>query len=1016
MQHSRPTSGLLALLSCCLCFSATLSASVHVRAVGETAVGEALLRKPGQRGAFLLDPHQGGRARKLQLEEVVYGRLVDVHALDPQGRVDPNPVFRDFLVGESVGSDGVDYLLRTSPSTQVAHLVILRRLDAPEPSPGAGTFLTLLRAAERAAAPVEPRAASASLLTTVPRNAALGLRFNDLLEDGPSATLELAETVRLVLTQDGRPLSARVLFDRHHGGSAGGFHPTRVLIDPSVSDFEARQSSSPLAVNTLGLPPGSPEASVVVRLASQVAPGSGQFTRLTNLAGRGLAAEAGAPHDPASATGDVVRALRPGNPLDPNSGFLLDDQAPVVLGEFPLSVTQVQPDPSGALGFDFLVDWVFLTSCALRPRLGDALEIGDLTLELVANGPLLNPGGIQGARVHLAQAAPAMPDELLGNGSLVARLRRNLSDSPCWFHLLPAPSHPPGAGLSTTTRFGLRFSEPMDLDSLDAFENFRAVLGAGPANAQSLVVATLLPSPDQEAVALLPLLPLAHTEGEATLYRIEALAGAAGPRDLAGNPLPSAPASKVRVASDEATETSAGLVLRFASLDEVPGPGADLRGNIAHDLSSGTVRGRPPVFFSASADRSQPVPSLMVPLPPGVQAPLSPLGSKLHSLWRYCDLGWSVRDESKFDVDVVGIAWAPLGGFVISDFFPLFEIRLAHARKLPDERVDFTLLPRYPNSGLGGRTVPFDDNLLQDPVGAQTVVHDRALGYTVSAADLFVSPTGVPLLPLPLNQGGGPLQSYTWRDTRILATGGPGGAGIPLDIESGSPLFLEPASGAVAPAGQVPSIGLPLLMEYRCYPTDVGLGLNAFDVSLAINSSAMPAFRSQSTGGINSAGQPVVRDPDSQTFPSGGFNPVSMPPGQPTAFAEDNVTYIGQLDLVHRVSRAHSAWFRTSSRSPDYFGLVLDARQDGAARVLVEVRGATGFAGTGGLESDAEALDAYGELPQGQVLFLGDDARWHTSIDEVDGAPFLQLRLTFQNDLVTGASPELDALAIAFRH
>jgi hypothetical protein len=37
-----------------------------------------------------------------------------------------------------------------------------------------------------------------------------------------------------------------------------------------------------------------------------------------------------------------------------------------------------------------------------------------------------------------------------------------------------------------------------------------------------------------------------------------------------------------------------------------------------------------------------------------VQTPLSPLGSKLQALWRYCDLGFSVRDETKYDVDVVG--------------------------------------------------------------------------------------------------------------------------------------------------------------------------------------------------------------------------------------------------------------------------------------------------------------------------------------------------------------------------
>src|SRR5262245_53600366 len=67
--------------------------------------------KPGTQGPFFRDPHQGGDADELLLQELVWGRLVDVLGLDENGSIDPEPVFRDFLVGNSIQSDGANFLL-----------------------------------------------------------------------------------------------------------------------------------------------------------------------------------------------------------------------------------------------------------------------------------------------------------------------------------------------------------------------------------------------------------------------------------------------------------------------------------------------------------------------------------------------------------------------------------------------------------------------------------------------------------------------------------------------------------------------------------------------------------------------------------------------------------------------------------------------------------------------------------------------------------------------------------------
>jgi len=987
-----------------------------------------LLPKPGG-GLFLVDPSRNGQAHALGLVEVRFGRLVDVHGLDAGGAIDPAPLLRDFLVGETVQSDGSGYLLVTSPATEVTKLVVLRQPGAPEPAPGAGTFAELLRAAEDATVVVPPKNLTASLVATLPRNSALSLRFDDLLSDGASAITSLQNDVKVFVAPSPfappatpfAPFGARVLFDPNHGGVAqGAFHSTRVVVDSTVSLFEQGEMAVPVLLNPTGLPPASSNAaSFVLRLPTQVDFGSGQFTVLRNLTGHALDVGGNGPADLSSPTVDILRAARAASEDEPSHGFLLDLEPPQVVGELPVQVTQAVADPSGEAGFSFLVDWTF-GACAGRPLVLDGLEVGANVLEVVASGPSPSAGVVQGVRVRLASRTPVAAAALLGSGKMVTPLRAGTENSACWFTISPEPRTPPATDVSTTALFGVRFSETMRRASVDPYDNFRLVEGplGSPADATHTVAVSLLDDGSStrdngNVFFLAPFLPLEHRQGQATVYHLELVSGGAGPTDLVGNSLPRAPRAQFSVDRLENTQTSASLVLRFDAVDEMPGTGPDLRGAFFYDLTAGEIRGRPPTFFGAPVDRTNPVPSIMIPLVAGVQTPLVPLGSKLHALWRYCDLGFSVRDETKYDVDVVGLSWAPRNGLVVNDFYPQFEIRLGHSRYLPDEAVDRFLLPRWPLSGLPGSSGAFTDNYL--PGSPATVVHDRALGYTVSAADLFMSSTGTVLEPYPLNRGNTPLQTYTWRDTSVQTLAGPSGAGVPLDIEVGPPLNLEPQAGEVAPAGAVPSIGLPLLMEFRCFPVDTALGLNALDASLAINSSSLPAFRAYSTGGFNASGQPVTVDPDTELFPHGGFDPST---GGRTEPAED-VFYIGQLDLVYRVSRVHSAWFDTGASGADYVLAIprVVANDDTDHNpVFVDLRGATGFAGTGGAESDAGQLDAYGELTTGAASFLNGDDTWKNNPSGIDGARYVQFRITLVNDLEPRLfQPSLDSLALAYR-
>lgn len=973
------------------------------------------LPKPGG-GTFFLDPHQGGSGTALRLTETWWGRMVDVHDEDDQGTPSPRPRFRDFVVEQEIVSNGVDYTLTRNPITQRERLVIHAKH-------GSARFTALLAAATDGLPLVIPKrddGSSAPPFTTVPRNACLVLRVDDLLDDDAAAELALVDTVHVFAGLPQRvPFAARLRFDPSHGGLAGGvFHSTRVLVDLTVSEAEAQALPVPLPVNPFGLPPaplGSSFASASLRVPTRLDPGSGQFVLLTNLAGAPLDAGVDPAVDNLGATRDVVRALRAGNAEDANNGFLLDLERPRVLGALPLVVERAV----AAGGQDFKVDLTFATPCQLVPGKEDLLAVGEALLEVLEVGSLRPPGSVRKLLVRALTPVGA-PDELLGNGLLHAPFlpqRARRLPPACWLSFLPSATALP-AGVSPSAQVGLRFSEPMDPAPFDDLDALRVVRGAAAATstagASTTVPGEVLPSSAGDAFTFVPLLPLAHQQGTAEPYHVELV----DPRDLAGNPLRHAlPFANFRLDPAAPSQANGSLFLSFASSDEVGPDGLiDLRGQFFYDFQRGVLRPRPVSFQSWPMDRTNPVPSIQIPLTTGVFTPLNPLGSKLQAVWRYCDFGWSVRDETKYNLDVDGLAWAPLNGLVVNDFYDQFEIRLAHARFLPDESVDGNLLPRWPNSGLRGAPNLFADNILVDPRSPQTVVHNRALGYQVRATDLFVSNTGTTLLPYPLNRGSAPPVTYTWRDTAVLAKAGPSNQGVPMDIEVGAPLFLEPQAGTVAPAGSIPSIGLPLLIEYRCYPSDSGLGFNALDVSLAINSSALPNFRAYSSGGIDSAGVPVVVNPDTALVPSGGFNPSSQPPGQPTSFTAEDIVYLGQLDTVTRLSRAHTIWLDTGDDAPQFLNPVAapaPSDQPAGTAVVLEYRGATGFS-AGAVPFDAARIDAYGELRTGTPAFLGGTSTWASAISAVDGARYLQVRLTFVSSLATGASPELSALGLAY--
>ena len=991
--------------------------------------------KPGG-GTFFVDPHHGGHASRLHLSEIVWGRLVDVHQLTDAGQVDPAPVFREMVVRETVQTDGVKYRLETNPITQRARLVVLRHRGTDT---GPGTFEDLLAQARTGLSPIVPRAEQgpgSGQVSYAARNACLSLRFDDLLADDPASTDALLETVRIMTGVRTRDLfQARLLFDPNHGGtSADEFHSTRVLIDFAVSEEESVQSSHSLPVNVLGLPASLPDdarPNVLLRLPTRLAPEVGQFRLLTSLEGSPLDPRSNGPRDDASPTGDVVRALRAGRIEDGNNGFLLDLDRPAILGDWPVLLTDARFEDESDPARGVLLDLRFQSSCSRALERGDILQAGPYFLEVLRESvPPDGNGEVHGIAAQVVAGGTLdVPAVLLGAGRYRSTFALEvLVETACWIEVSPTPTDPPARGVAPDSVIALRFSEPISPGSLDPFETCRMIRG-DPTTAilpNNQVVAELAQTQDLRTCRIAPVLPLSYgAEGQ---YHVRLSSGAHGITDLAGNALVAAPPHiSLELDPDAPRFENGGLVMRFSSVDELDPAGAnDLRGQFLYDFTRGTIRGRPAAAVSYPADRTIPIPGIMIPFGPGVQTPLSALGSKLQFVWRYCDFGWQVADESKQNLDVTGVAWAPTTGTVVSDFFDRFEVRLAHSRRLPDESRSPFAGANYACSGVGAgenscppcaANIPFADNILVDPRSPQTVMHDRALGYRIQAADVFEGVSGTKFVPYPMNRDGGKVH-FTWRDTAVLAKDGDDSPGIPLAIETGEPLYLEAGPpGRIAFGGLVPAYGLPLLVEIRCFPSSTGVGLNPLDVSLAQNAQQLPNFRCYSTGGVNSTRLPVFVNPDLELIPQGGFNPTSRPPGLPTAFEADNTFYLGQIDTVVRLSRAHTAWFFTGFFSPRFSPLVVAPRPServGDSQVVIELRGASAIQGEAALQAfDANQIDPLGDPGSEGIVFFRGDPTWKDDIRQLDGARFLQIRFTFVNDVVAGVTPELSGVGMA---
>jgi len=954
---------------------------------------------------FVALPHQGGEARELKLRRVSWGRLVDVYSRS--GAADERVlVLRDVLVGESIGdAPSGEFELELGLDGRTAALTILH----PH---GSTAFDAALEHAQAACGVIESRGLERDALppfSRVPRNAVVALDFDDLLD---VASIDSEALGLFTGERFDEPLRTRVWAAPSHGGLRdGALHPTRVLVDARVER------------DGLGLPAAQSvaRANLALRLRTRATERKATDGVLRNLRGATLSGDGDV--DVHSKTRDIVRIFRSGGSAaatgDHFAGMLADTTPPRVLLELDSRLTGVR-QPAGIPADQFDVVLRFDDPrCRVRRRVGDLIETATHVAHVVSVAATH-------ARVQVLQGTPAT----FGVGP--ARYVTPYTPSAvqpvgCALRFTPAAGSIPLDDVSVNASFRLRFSEPIDPKSVSPFEALRVRRPAPLSSFDTFVVGEISADATLTSFTFQPRLPFAHTQGVAESYVVE-LDGARI-TDLAGNALADdLPDLTFKLAATQPSQANAGIVLRFNGTDEDGDGLAEVRGQVMYDIALGVLRPRAVARFSAAADSSAPIVGAMTPLSVGVRDPLNPLGARSMNVWRYCDLNLGLLDETTHNLDIEGLWWQPAGGVLTTDNFTHFRMALAHSRYLPDENLGGGLLPEFALSGL---VAAFDANQLSASADPLTVVHDKSRGYPIAPAQAVTTPSGAVIAPYPLNRGIAlsDFSYWTWRDTAKLELGGPNGAGAdPRRLQAVTP----PGAAKVSfyPVNKAPTIGLPLLTEIRTYPDVQATGVNSFSVAIALNISARPYFRTFSSGGVNPiTGAVKIVDPDQSNVANGGVNPQN---GFPTPFG-DNRFYYGEADFVVRISRCHTRWLDTQSSQTVFATplLTLEASPGPGASAVLAFRGASALTNT--LPTtwrDAARYDSYGNAYTSQQslalnlpatsfvpLFFpnSSDASWRTNLSSLDGARFVQVRMSFLANATTGATTAVDSLALAYR-
>lgn len=1036
------------------------------------ALGSLLLAATPSCFGDTADTGPGSGKAAVYLEDMTWGRLVDV--LDVSGEL----IHSDVLIRESLQADGFTYELTQNLLTQSDVLTILHESES-------AAFETALDGATSGLASLQTRGfEDPPPFTKVARNGAIRLVFSEYLDP---ATVDRQTIQLLVQESQVNFQNLEVRYVVKQGVGADGVTPKGiVIIDPTISRVDSSNLNIP--ENGVGLPESFDQinANLKIRIPTKVNPYLNQTMVLTNLEGshdfdvrrsaNGTSIEE--PFEIAGFDPVSVRAFRSGNKNDIFKGFMTDNTKPSLVVTQDVTVSSVL-----AVGTVRTLTYSMdaLRCRGLSPKAGDVFQIGDAILQVtqIVNGS--NPSALQVEGTLLTGTLNAGGASL--NGELTTRYTTaDTALQLCFVTFSPEPSELPGAGLDPYASLTVRFSEPIDSSTVRSMDSFVLAsvdvdapipapgedpdparpwnfFGTGETVGQyidrlpgfalgggsgRILFGPIAVGGDARTFTLTPVSGMtdAHGEGSGSAGMLLNLAirdGVDGVFDLAGNQVdfagyvggdPNQTEQMSLAGAASSWPKDKYFALRGNGSDENGDQLPEYSGQLGPAVGDGILRGRPLTRFTRAADSSNQYVGQRQRFTSGLMTPLTPAGAVLMTIWGYHHLGFGLNNPTEYNLGVEGLSWSPFDGIVFDDVFDRFSVALGHSNRLPDDRINpQSGYPDQPNSGLRRlSSEPFDRNIFlygDDPVMYQQydekIMFDSV--YQVSDINKYTNPAGNFMYPWPDFA-----DSYVWRDTSMPAANGssimggnsPGfgnGVGAPPSVVSSPPTFTT---------GKIPSIGLPLLMRYRCYTIGAEFGFNGFQVQIMVGSSALPAFRVFSAGGRDGQGNWHLVRPDlppSGTAPTGGYNTVS---GLVTKGYGPEL-YWGQVDFVTNVSRVFTHWFEFGGDLNAMSSLTLEPTPQQAnpgTEVIVEFRSTESINITACTANERHALndastnfDAYGEYDSGAgCATVSTPIEWSQDpgvlLAEAD--PFFQMRFTFVSNSQQDLDAELDAFGFAW--
>jgi hypothetical protein len=1001
----------------------------------------------------------------LKLEDSKWGRLVDV--FDTDGLL----VEENIVIREDVISDGIDYAFSLNPISQKEVLTILHS------SVGAGAtdFAYALDAASTGLPTLREFGMSGvGPFVKVPRNAAIRLEFSEYVAEDTVNR----QTVRLLsgsAAEGFDNLEVKYIIKEEFDDSG---HPVGIVIlDPTVSELDSENSSTGLTVNGVGLPESvdSVTPNLKVYIPSVVNVFANQTMVLMNKSKtQGFSLHLNDAEDtilePFELIGldpVAVRAFRSGNADDLFNGFLEDIIAPKLISEQAVTVTSVVSlgDTQRLLTFSNNA----IACRGITPKAGDVFEVsatGQASNAFIQVTAVIDSSDSSAYQVRGALISGSLESS---SGSLDAILTTAYSADDfdyqlCFLKFTPAPQTLPATGVDPSATISVKFSEAMDVKtvrSLDsmvlATSNMAAASGDADAEWQAatedvsdyldrlpgfgvgggsgrIIFGPIQPSGDAQSFSLAPLAGITDAFGEGSDAQISLAVrnGSTGILDLAGNPVGFsgfvAGHSSQEVVTDPLTiagvaENIKYFALRGNGYDEDNDQNPEYGGQLGMYTGDGVLRGRTVDRFSRQADKTNTYVGQRIAFTAGISTPLVPAGAVLHTIYGYHHLGFGLNNILEYNLDVEGMSWSPFQGIVYDTNFARYSIALAHSSRLPDDWIDpASGYPKYYNSGLkrpAGSTQPlFDENIYgfgENPVQHadldEEIVFDVPQ-YSVAQANVFTTTGGVSMYPWPDFT-----DTFTYRDTSFPLPNGTDLKGGNANSGWGCPPRVVNEDLTYMPA-YIPTIGLPLLMRFRCYVVGAEFGYNGSQVQIMVGSSSLPAFRVFSWGGLTGSNwEYVVPDLDGS-----GTKPTQR--GSVKAFGPE--LYWGQVDFVTKVSRVYTHWFNAGG-SPSWFSSItleptpLQALPGTSVDVQFRATpnidtGGCGVVQTTPLEDASNSFDAYGEYTDDGCASISVPSDWSsdpTSLTSL-GYPYFQLRFTFIANAELNLEAEMDAFGFAY--